>query len=81
MYNSHQQVNCGLHDAFNMVSEMVGGRYRPGSVVAGFLAAENLRYLAQDAGIHVAQGNTGSQYAIDNGDGGRGIPPASECCD
>ena len=69
MYNSRQQVNRDLHDALQTVSEMVGGGYRPGSVVAGFLAAENLRYLAQVEGIHVAQGNIWSQYAIDNGDG------------
>jgi hypothetical protein len=38
-------------------------------VVAGFLAAENLRYLAEEEGIHVAQGTIWSQYAVDNGDG------------
>jgi hypothetical protein len=69
MYNSRQQVNHDLHDALAMVSEMVGGAYRPGSVVGGFLAAENLRFLAEEEGIHVAQGNIWSQYAIDNGDG------------
>ena len=46
-----------------------GRRYRPKSVVAGFLAADNLRYLAEQEGIHVCQGNIWSQYAIDNGDG------------
>ena len=48
---------------------MVGDGYRPRSVVAGYLAAENLRYLAEHEGIHVAQGNIWSQYAVDNGDG------------
>lgn len=52
-----------------MVSEMVGGGYRPQSVIAGFLSAENLRYLAEEEGIHVCQGNIWSQYAVDNGDG------------
>ena len=69
MYNSRQQVNRDLRDALGLVSEMVGGGYRPDSVVAGFLAAENLRYLAQEEDIHVAQGNIWSQYAIDYGDG------------
>jgi len=69
MYNSREQVNRDLHEGLQMVSEMVGGGYRPLSVVAGFLAAENLRYLAEEEGIHVCQGNIWSQYAIDNGDG------------
>jgi hypothetical protein len=47
----------------------VGSGYRPNSVVAGYLAAQNQRYLADEEGIHVCQGNIWSQYAIDNGDG------------
>jgi hypothetical protein len=69
MYNSREQVNHDLHDALTLVSELVGGGYRPRSVVAGYLAAENLRYLAESEGLHVAQGSIWSQYAIDNGDG------------
>lgn len=69
MYNSRQQVNQDLHDGLQLVSKMVGGGYRPKSVIAGFLAAENLRYLAEEEGIHVCQGNIWSQYAVDNGDG------------
>lgn len=69
MYNTRKQVNRDLHDALQMVSDMVGGGYRPKSVIAGFLSAENLRYLAEEEGIHVCQGNIWSQYAIDNGDG------------
>ena len=69
MYNSREQVNRDLHDGLQMVSEMVGNGYRPLSVVAGFLSAENLRYLAEKEDIHVCQGSIWSQYAIDNGDG------------
>ncbi|MCX6226962.1 MAG: DUF3863 domain-containing protein [Bacteroidia bacterium] len=69
MYNSREQVNRDLHEGLQMVSEMVGGGYRPQSVVAGFLSAENLQYLAEKEGIHVCQGNIWSQYAVDNGDG------------
>jgi hypothetical protein len=69
MYSSREQVNRDLHDALKMVSEMVGHGYRPKSVVAGFLAADNLRFLAGEEGIHVCQGNIWSQHAIDNGDG------------
>jgi alpha-L-rhamnosidase len=69
MYNSRAQTNRDLHDGLKRVSEMVGGGYRPRAVVAGFLAADNLRYLAEQENIHVAQGTIWSQYGIDNGDG------------
>jgi len=68
-YNSREQVNRDLHDGLARVSEFMGHGFRPGSVVAGFLAADNLRYLAEEEGIHVCQGNIWSQYAIDNQDG------------
>ncbi len=69
MYNTREQVNRDLHDGLQLVSGIVGNGYRPKSVVAGFLAADNLRYLAEKEGIHVCQGNIWSQYAVDNGDG------------
>jgi hypothetical protein len=69
MYNSREQVNRDLHEGLARVSAMVGNGYRPKSVVAGFLSADNLRYLAEVEGIHVCQGNIWSQYAVDNGDG------------
>jgi hypothetical protein len=69
MYNTREQVNRDLHEGLQMVSELVGGGYRPQSVIAGFLSSENLQYLAEREGIHVCQGNIWSQYAVDNGDG------------
>jgi len=69
MYNSREQVNRDLHDGLQLVSHMVGGGYRPKCVIAGFLAAENMRYLAKEEGIHVVQGDIWSQYGVDNGDG------------
>jgi hypothetical protein len=69
MYNSREQVNRDLHEGLRRVSEIVGNSYRPKSVVAGFLSADNLRYLAEQEGIHVCQGNIWSQYAVDKGDG------------
>jgi hypothetical protein len=69
MYNTREQVNRDIHDALGMLSTIVGGGYRPQSLHAGFLAAENLRYLTDQEKIHVCQGNIWSQYAIDNGDG------------
>lgn len=69
MYNTRGQVNRDLHEGLKRVSEIVGNGYRPKSVVAGFLSADNLRYLAEKENIHVCQGNIWSQYAVDNGDG------------
>ncbi|QOV89723.1 DUF3863 domain-containing protein [Humisphaera borealis] len=69
MYNSREQVNRDLHDGLRLVSEMVGNGYRPRCVIAGFLSAQNLRYLSETEGIHVCQGNIWSQHAVDNGDG------------
>ena len=69
MYNTREQVNKDLHDGLQLVSEMVGDGYRPQSVIAGFLSADNLKFLAEEEGIHVTQGNIWSQFAIDNGDG------------
>ena len=68
-YNSTDQVNKDLHDGLAKVSEITGKGYRPKSVLAGFLSAKNLEYLATEEGIHVCQGNIWSQYAIDNQDG------------
>ena len=69
MYNSREQINQDLHDALKLVSELVGDGYRPQCVIAGFLAADNQRYLAERENIHVCQGTIWSQYGIDNGDG------------
>lgn len=68
-YNTRKQVNKDFHDALKEISEFMGNGFRPQSVVAGFLAAENLQYLAEEENIHVCQGNIWSQYAIDNQDG------------
>jgi len=69
MYNTREQINNDLHDGIQMVSNMVGGGYRPKAIIAGFLSAENQRYLAEEEGIHVCQGTIWSQYSVDNGDG------------
>lgn len=68
-YNSTEQVNKDLHDGLAKVTEIVGNGYRPNSVVAGFLSAKNLEYLAENENINVCQANIWSQYAIDNQDG------------
>ena len=69
MYNTRQQVNKDIHEGLALVSDVAGNGYRPRSLLAGFLAAENQRFLAEEEGIHVCQGNIWSQYAVDNGDG------------
>jgi hypothetical protein len=68
-YNTREQVNRDLHDGLARVSEIMGGRFRPKSVIAGFLASANQKYLSEEEGIHVCQGSIWSQYAIDNQDG------------
>lgn len=68
-YNTTRQVNKDLHDALKIISDMVGGGYRPLSIVAGFMSAKNQQYLAEKEGIHVCQGNIWSQFSIDNQDG------------
>ncbi|MEO7714849.1 MAG: DUF3863 domain-containing protein [Capsulimonas sp.] len=69
MYNTREEINQALHEGLALIGEIVGGGYRPKSVVAGYMAAANLEYLAKHEGIHVCQGNIWSQHGIDNGDG------------
>lgn len=73
MYDTREHNRVTIHKALGMVSEMVGGGYRPECLVAGFMDAENQRYLAMDEGIHVCQGQIWSQHGIDHGDGDGGI--------
>ena len=68
-YNTTDQGNRDLHEGLARVSQLVGGGYRPNSVVAGFLSARNQEYLAVSENIHVCQGNIWSQYSVDNQDG------------
>lgn len=68
-YNSREQVNRDLHEGLARLAVFMGAGYRPQAVIAGFLAAENQRFLAEEEGIHVCQGNIWSQFAIDNQDG------------
>ena len=73
MYNTREQTRQTIHNALRQISGMVGSGYRPQCLVAGFMDAENQRYLAADEGIHVCQGQIWSQHGIDNGDGDGGI--------
>jgi len=73
MYNTREENRKTIHEALGMVSQMVGGGYRPQCLVAGFMDAENQHYLAADEGIHVCQGQIWSQHGIDHGDGDGGI--------
>jgi hypothetical protein len=69
MHNTRAATRRDLREALQRVGEMVGSGYRPRSVLAGFLDAASLKYLADDEHIHVCQGNIWSQYSVDNGDG------------
>ena len=73
MYDTRENIRKTIHDSLAMITKMVGGGYRPQSIVAGFMDAENQRLLAADEGIHVCQGQIWSQHGIDNGDGDGGI--------
>ncbi len=73
MFDTRQHNRETIHTALGMIGQMVGGGYRPQSLVAGYLDAENQRLLAADEGIHVCQGQIWSQHGIDNGDGDGGI--------
>jgi ketosteroid isomerase-like protein len=84
-YNTREQVNRDLHDGLARVAEFMGNRFRPQSVLAGFLSSANLQYLADKEAIHVCQGNIWSQFAIDNQDGDGSIcypyyPSAEHFC-
>ena len=73
MYDSREHIRQTIHQALGKITNMVGGGYRPQSLVAGFMDAENQRLLAEDEGIHVCQGQVWSQHGIDNGDGDGGV--------
>ena len=73
MYNTREQNHETIHKALQLISAMVGGGYRPQSLVAGYMDAENQRLLATEEGIHVCQGQIWSQHGIDHGDGDGGI--------
>jgi hypothetical protein len=73
MYNTRAQIREQIHDALQLITNIVGSGYRPESLVAGYMDAENQRLLATEEGIHVCQGQIWSQHAIDNGDGDGGI--------
>ena len=73
MYNTREEIRATIHDALGLVTRMVGSGYRPQSLVAGFMDAENQRLLAAEEGIHVCQGQIWSQHGIDNGDGDGGV--------
>ena len=73
MYDTRENNRVTIDKALGMIGSMVGGGYRPQCVVAGFMDAENQRWLAADQGIHVCQGQIWSQHGIDHGDGDGGI--------
>ena len=73
MFDTREHNRATIHKALRLISNMVGDGYRPECLVAGFMDAENQRFLAIDEGIHVCQGQIWSQHGIDNGDGDGGI--------
>ena len=72
MYNNETQTNLDIHDALVIIGHIVGGGYRPKAIIAGYLGAQTLKYLAEVEDIHVAQATIFSQFNIDFGDGDGG---------
>ena len=73
LYLPRERVNREISEAIQIISTMVGGGYRPKSVMGGFLSADNLRHLSEKENIHVAHGVIWSQHAVDGG-GADGSP-------
>src|ERR1700688_2597015 len=55
MYDTREHNRQTINKALAMVTSIVGGGYRPQSLVAGYMDSENQRLLAADQGIHVCQ--------------------------
>lgn len=73
LYLPRERVNREISEAIQIISDLVGGGYRPKSIMGGFLAADNMRYLSEKENIHVAHGVIWSQHAVDGG-GADGSP-------
>lgn len=71
-FNTVEQSKKDLHEGLELVSRMVGNGYRPKSVIAGIMSVEVMKFLAENEGIHVVQGQIWSQFNVDGqgGDGG-----------
>lgn len=67
MYLPRERINKEMHEAINAITAFVGNGYRPQCIMGGFLAADNLKYLAEKENIHVAHACIWSQHAIDGG--------------
>lgn len=66
-YNTREQINRDFDDAFAIIERWIGRK--PKTVISGFLAADNMRHLAEKHGVIGVQGNIWSQFSIDNMDG------------
>ena len=72
-FNTQEQCKKDIHEALELVSQMVGNGYRPKSVIAGHMSVESMKFLAENEGIHTVQGQIWSQFNIDGQDGDGGI--------
>jgi len=73
LYLPRERVNREMSEAIQIISDLVGGGYRPKSIIGGFLSADNMRHLSEKENIHVAHGVIWSQHAVDGG-GADGSP-------
>lgn len=73
MYLPRARVNREMSEAIQIISDFVGGGYRPQAIMGGYLSSDNMKYLSEKEDIHVAHGVIWSQHAIDGG-GADGSP-------
>ena len=67
MYLPRERINREMSEAIHEISQLVGKGYKPQCIMGGFLSADNLKYLSEKEGIHVAHACIWSQHAIDGG--------------
>jgi len=60
MYDTREHIRGNNHKAPRLISGMVGGGYRPQCLVAGFLDAENQRFLAPMRAFMYARARSGA---------------------
>jgi hypothetical protein len=66
-WSRREEINKELANAFGHMDRWMGG-YRPGSIVAGNLPVECIRFARRTLGVKVVQGQEWSQYNAGNAD-------------
>ena len=72
VYAPREVVNNEMDEAHEMICAFMGG-YKPRSLLAGFLASENIAHAREKWGIKAVQGHAFSQHGIDAWDTDGGV--------